>query len=252
MLEIQAAGLSDRGCLRTNNEDRIALYEEYGIFVLVDGMGGESCGELAADQAVLAVEEYLRIRSGESDSWPYEYEPSLSQTQNMVMNLVRLANYRVWEASQNLPDCHGMGATMSVLQINDGFATVGNVGDSRVYIFRDAVFEQLTRDDSVVANLIDQRQITSEGAKTHPMRNILTLALGQTEDIPVQLVEFQLKPGDRLLLSSDGLHGAVDDDEVGQIMGLQSDPEASVQALVASAIEHGGPDNVSCIVVHCG
>jgi protein phosphatase len=144
-----------------------------------------------------------------------------------------------------------MGATMSLLRIQDDLATVGNVGDSRVYISRDSVFQQLTRDDSVVSNLIDQGQITREEAKTHPMRNVLTLALGLTEDVAVQLIEFPLRVGDRLLLSSDGLHGPLDDEEIKQLLRREADPDLAVKALVAAAIDRGGPDNVSCIVIHC-
>jgi PPM family protein phosphatase len=251
MLEVQSAALTDSGCVRKKNEDRISLHPSRGMFVVVDGMGGEHCGDLAADRATQAVEEYLQIEEAPTPAWPFEYEQTLTKSQNIVMNVIKLANYRVWETSQKLQDCQGMGATMSLLRIRDDLATVGNIGDSRVYISRGSVFQQLTRDDSVVSNLIDQGQITREEARTHPMRNVLTLALGLAEDVPVQLVEFQLKAGDRFLLSSDGLHGSVDDDELGQLLRSESDPELTAKALVAAALERGGPDNISCIVIHC-
>jgi protein phosphatase len=253
MLEIQAAALTDCGCIRKKNEDRISTYSNQGVFVLVDGMGGERCGGTAADQAILAVEEYLQNKQSKTPSWQrFEYEATLTDSQNAVMNMVRLANYRVWEAAQKLEDCQGMGATISVLQIQNDTATIGNIGDSRVYISRDSLFQQLTRDDSVISNLIEQGQITQEDARTHPMRNVLTLALGQTEDIPVQLIEFPLVAGDKLLLSSDGLHGPVDDEEIGRLVRSDDNPQPTVKSLVAAAIRRGAPDNVSCIVVHCG
>jgi len=252
MLEIQSAAATDCGRVRKRNEDRVSLYPAHGTFVLVDGMGGERCGGPAADQAILAVEEYLKFEQSPTPSGhPLDYEPGLTEPQNAVMNIVRLANYRIWEAAQRLEDCQGMGATISVLHIRNDLATIGNIGDSRVYVSRDSRFEQLTRDDSVVSMLIDQGQITQQDAKTHPMRNILTLALGQSEDIPVHLIEFPLLAGDRLLLSSDGLHGTVDHDEIGRLMRRDDDPHQTVKALVAATIERGAPDNVSCIVVHC-
>ena len=252
MLEIQSAAATHCGCVRKRNEDRVSLYPGHGTFVLVDGMGGERCGGPAADQAILAVEEYLKFeQSPTSSRHPFDYEPGLTEPQNAVMNIVRLANYRIWEAAQRLEDCQGMGATISVLHIRNDLANIGNIGDSRVYVSRDARFQQLTRDDSVVSMLIDQGQITQQDAKTHPMRNILTLALGQSEDIPVHLIEFPLLAGDRLLLSSDGLHGTVDHDEIGRLMRCDDDPHQTVKALVVAAIERGAPDNVSCIVVHC-
>lgn len=252
MLEIQSAALTDHGCVRKRNEDRVSLYPGHGTFVLVDGMGGERCGGTAADQAILAVEEYLKNEQSQTISRPFESEPGLTESQNAIMNIVRLANYRIWEAAQRLEDCQGMGATISILRIRNDRATIGNVGDSRVYISRESLFQQLTRDDSVVSSLIDQGQITQEGAKTHPMRNILTMALGQTEDIRVHLIDLPLLAGDRLLLCSDGLHGLVDDGEIGTLVRSDDDPHSAVQALVASAIERGAPDNVSCIVIHCG
>ena len=252
MLEIRSAALTDCGCVRKRNEDRISVYPSQGIFVLVDGMGGERCGCTAADEAILAVEEYLKNEQSQTTSRQrFEYEASLTPSQNAVMNIVRLANYRIWQAGQRLEDCQGMGATISVLQIRNDLATIGNVGDSRVYICRGVLFRQLTMDDSIVSNLIDQGQLTREGARTHPMRNVLTLALGQTEDIPVQLIEFPVQAGDRLLLSSDGLHGPVDDEEIGRLLRSDEDPHPAVRALVTAAIERGGPDNVSCILVHC-
>lgn len=251
MLEIQSAALTDCGCVRKRNEDRVSLYPSHGTFVLVDGMGGERCGGRAADHAILAVDEYLQNEQSQTPSRPFECPSGLTESPNAVVNIVRLANYRIWEAAKRLKDCQGMGATISVLQIRNDRATIGNVGDSRVYLSRDS-FQQLTRDDSVVSKLIEQGQITQEGAKTHPMRNMLTLALGQTEDIPVHWIEFPLLAGDRLLLSSDGLHGLVDDEEIGRLMRSDDDPHATVKALVAAAIVRGGPDNVSCIVVHCG
>src|SRR5262245_30519990 len=124
MLEIQSAALTDRGCVRKRNEDRVSLFPNHGTFVLVDGMGGERCGGTAADQAILAVEEYLQNKQSQTQSRrPFEHEPGLSESQNAVMNIVRLANYRVWEAAQRLEDCQGMGATISVLQIRNDVAT---------------------------------------------------------------------------------------------------------------------------------
>jgi len=140
MLEIQSAALTDCGCIRKKNEDRISTYSNQGVFVLVDGMGGERCGGTAADQAILAVEEYLQNKQSKTPSWQrFEYEATLTDSQNAVMNMVRLANYRVWEAAQKLEDCQGMGATISVLQIQNDTATIGNIGDSRVYISRDSL-----------------------------------------------------------------------------------------------------------------
>jgi protein phosphatase len=222
-----------------------------GVFVLADGMGGQRCGEVAAELAVRAVREYMRRGQEDEHAWPFGYDPALSSSQNRVVNAVRFANREVWEACQIRPECDGMGSTLSVLLVEADKATAGSIGDSRVYLFRDGRLRLLTRDDAVVFNLLEAGAITPEETKTHPMRNVLTLALGYAEDVTVQLVDLTLKPGDRLLLSSDGLHGVVDDSAIRQTIGQYDDLSVTVERLIDAARTLGGPDNISCIVVDC-
>jgi protein phosphatase len=249
MFELQAAGSTDQGCIRSRNEDRILVDTERGLFIIADGMGGERCGDIAAEVAVRAVDEYLVQAQESEEPWPFGYDSSLTETQNRIVNVVRLANHKVWEASRQIQDCEGMGSTLSVLMVAGDVATIGNVGDSRVYVCRNMCLQQLTRDDAIVSNLIDAGEITIEEAKTHPLRNVLTLTIGHEEDIAVHLIEFTLRSGDRVLLCSDGLHGPVDEAEIEQVIQTRLNPRETVEALVASALQQGGPDNVSCIVV---
>src|SRR5262249_2616890 len=125
------------------------------------------------------------------------------------------------------------------------------IGDSRVYILRDMRFRPLTHDDAVVANLLEAGKISLEEARIHPLRNVLTQALGKAEDVPVQLIEFPLRPEDRLLLCSDGLHGVLDDSELRNIMATDVNPHVTVKDLVEAAKHRGGPDNISCVLVVC-
>jgi protein phosphatase len=142
-----------------------------------------------------------------------------------------------------------MGTTISTLFIDAETATVGNIGDSRVYLFRGRRLRQLTRDDALTARLVESGDITAEEARIHPLKNVLTLALGRDAEIAVQLVEFALKPGDRLLLASDGLHGVLEDPAIVQTLESSPDSQIAAQRLVDAAKERGAPDNVSCIVV---
>ena len=198
------------------------------------------------------VADYLmQAEQSDAQAWPFGYDHSLTLTQNRVVNAVRFANRRVWDALQTRPDCEGMGSTISALFVHEDTATIGNIGDSRVYLGRDGQLRQLTRDDAVVFNLLEAGIITPEESKHHPMRNVLTLALGLAEDVTVQLVEFALKPGDWLLLSTDGLHGVLDISDIKQALDRQDEVEVTSRSLVQSAIDQGGPDNISCIVVCC-
>jgi protein phosphatase len=239
MIPIAAAGVSDIGCKRERNEDRIVVNAEMGVFVLADGMGGERCGALAAELAVQAVEDYALTAL-----------PSEPQTpQQRITAAVQFANRTVWLESRNSQGCEGMGSTLSVVFITDSAAAIANIGDSRVYLYRDGQLRRLTRDDAVVANLIDAGQITPQMAKTHPMKNVLTAALGRVEEAPFHVADTEVRPGDRLLLSSDGLHGVMDDSRIEYYLRQQQAPHLLAQQLIEEARELGGPDNISCIVI---
>jgi len=199
-------------------------------------MGGEHCGELAAEIAIRSVGDCLLVNAGDS-------------AQNRVLNAVQFANQKVWEASQTQAECAGMGTTISVVLLDADTIVIANIGDSRVYLFRDGELQRLTRDDALVSTLVDQGKISVEKAKAHPLRNVLTLALGRSKEINVQVTEKQLKTGDQLLVSSDGLHSVLPGTEITQIIGSPGDPDSKAQALVDAAKREGGPDNISCVVV---
>jgi len=245
---LHAFGMSDPGCKRTHNEDRIVIAPPQNLYVLADGMGGERCGELAAEICTGTIREYFSKDSREEE-WPFDYDPTLNLSQNQVMNGIRLANRRIWETCQVRPECEGMGSTISVLLCQGETATIGNIGDSRVYLLRHSHLRVLTRDDAVVADMIDAGEITEEEARSHPMRNVLTSALGKAQDVAVQLVQFQLGDGDRLLLCSDGLYAVVTHATIEHLLKGNTDPAAVANGLIRAARSAGGPDNISCIVV---
>ena len=178
----KAAGLTDAGCKRQANQDRILVDVERGVFVIADGMGGERCGELAAETAVRSVGESLLEAYAPGD--PRSSDPvSDVSPKDRVVNAVRCANQKIWEASEADTECAGMGTTLSVALLVASSVVVGNVGDSRVYLFRDAQLRRLTRDDAVVSMLVDAGKISAEKARVHPMRNVLTLAVGRSREM---------------------------------------------------------------------
>src|SRR5262249_49556658 len=157
---------------------------------------------------------------------------TLGVSQNRVMNSVRLANRRVWEACQTRRDCEGMGTTFSIFVCTHDTPTIWNVCDSRVYIFCDLRLRVPSRARALVASLVDARKISPEEARVHPLRHVLTMALGHAEDIAVQLVEFVLKPGDHLLVCTDGLHSVVEEPTFTRIIAQQKEPRALAEELV--------------------
>jgi PPM family protein phosphatase len=234
---ILASGLSDVGCRRSNNEDRIWMDLESSAFALADGMGGENCGEVAAELAVNTVAAYLRGA----------LRPDLAADQ--IMTAIQAANRRVFETSRNGSGCMEMGCTLLVVNVTGKIATIGAVGDSRVYFYRSGTLSRVTRDDSIVAKLLDAGEISPEEADKHPLRNMLTQAVGKTERVVPQIHQVQLIDGDRLMLSSDGLHGVISHDSMCDILRSSDDVDDAVRRLIAEGRKRGAPDNLSCVLI---
>lgn len=221
------------------------------LFVVADGMGGAKCGGRAAEMAVTALREYFRSATVSviDDTGLHS---NATAPQEQVAEAIRIANDRIFHESEANPECHGMGCTLSAIFIDGTDAIIGHVGDSRVYLYRDAELVQLTRDDSVVAKLIADGKIAPSDAASHPMRNLLMESVGVEESVNIQLMELPLRAGDRLLLSSDGLHGVIGDIALSTILAATESASITAQHLIQAARDHGAPDNVSCILVCCG
>jgi protein phosphatase len=248
---IIASGSSDIGCVRAANEDRILVESDKLVFVVADGMGGERCGGRAAELATLSLNECFRVPMNEESHMKQPPDPNggLKPSQERMASAIRLANERILRESEITAECDGMGCTISAVAVHDNVATIGSVGDSRVYLYRARQLFQLTRDDSVLADLLASGTITPEEAPTHPMRNMLTQSVGRHETVAVQIMEFSLLNGDRLMVSSDGLHGIIDSRAIEEILATEAEPESAVRQLIAGARSRGGPDNISCIVI---
>jgi protein phosphatase len=246
---VLASGITDPGCKRSNNQDRISIELSPSVFVVADGMGGEQCGGLAAEIAVDTVVAYFRTPKDESDHWPFGYDAQLDVAANGMSNAIQLANLRILERSRDTPECTGMGSTISAVSLKGKTATIGTIGDSRVYLYRPNTLVQLTKDDSVVAKLIDAGEISLEDAQVHPMRNVLTQAAGKAERVQPQTKQVELRHADRLLISSDGLHGVISHNALCDILGAGDDLEVTARKFIYEARKLGAPDNVSCVLI---
>jgi protein phosphatase len=247
---VSSFGLSFVGCVRGDNEDRILNDDALGLFAVADGMGGHQHGEVAADLAISAVRYYAEASRDPSEvTWPFGYTFNLSPDANRLSTALRLANRHVWHYAEQGPEFAGMGTTVAALLLGAHTAVVANVGDSRVYLFREGILTQVTTDDTWVASVFGSGSSLPEDARHHPMRNVLLQAAGTQEDVQVHIHEQRLRDQDLFLICSDGLHGLLDDQTIGAILASPVELRALAETLLRAAEELRAPDNVSVVLV---
>jgi protein phosphatase len=248
---VRACGVSDVGRVRKTNEDTFVSDPEIRLFAVADGMGGHGAGEVASRLAIEAISAFIRRSSEDTDfSWPYGIDRTLSMDGNRLRTAIHLANRRIFRTAESNDDYNGMGTTIVGLLTNGSRISVGHVGDSRLYLLSQGTLEQLTMDDSWAATILahDPRLGPADIA-THPMRNVLTNALGARETVDIHLAERDLAGGESLLLCSDGLHGSLDAAAITSVLGSAADVDAAARGLVSAALERGSRDNVTALVV---
>ncbi len=225
------AASSDTGRKRRRNEDSYVVAPP--LFAVADGMGGAQAGEIASKLAAAALED---TDSGELSG------------QERVISLIQEANRRVYERSNEDPNASGMGTTITVALVEDGGVTIGHVGDSRAYRYRDGGIEQITEDHSLVNELMKSGKLSPEEAETHPQRSVITRALGTDPDVDVDSFTLETQEGDVFLLCSDGLTTMVDDNEILDVLEkYHTDLDRATKSLVSAANRGGGEDNITVI-----
>lgn len=251
---IESAGVTDIGRRRQLNEDAMLVDDEARLYVVADGMGGHNAGEVASKLAVETVSNFVH-RSGDDEeiTWPYGVDASISINANRLRTAIMLANKRVWKAADNREDYTGMGTTIVAGLVENDNITLCGAGDSRAYRFRDDALEQITIDDSWVQVALTEGLLQAEEAENHPMKNIITKAVGAKQHIELTVQEQRLEDGDIYLLCTDGLHGMLSEAEILEILKTKKDDlEQAVQSLIAAANENGGKDNVTAVLLRYG
>jgi serine/threonine protein phosphatase PrpC len=235
---LQSATISDRGCIRSNNEDCCLAEPEIGLYVLADGMGGAKAGECASRMAVDTVAEIVR--------------DSARRDSQILLKAVEEANLRVLEAAHSDPTLEGMGTTLVAALEVEGNLCIASVGDSRAYVLDDGGLRMVTDDQTWVNEVGRPMGLDEESLRNHPWRHVLTMAIGASAPLTVNYYSVALSPGSLVLMCSDGLHGVVESAELEQILrggrnGVSL--EESCRKLVEAAKEAGGPDNVTAVLV---
>ncbi len=240
-LRLRSAVVTDVGLRRQVNEDAFWVAEELGLYVVADGMGGHSAGQVASRMAVESAVRALRSLEGAS--------ASLTEK---LRYAVAAANHEVFSTSQAKPELAGMGTTLVALLAAGGRVALAHVGDSRAYLVRGDRIRQLTEDHSLVAELVRRREISASAARGHPHRHVLTRAVGVRSSVEPDLLELTSEEGDLFVLCSDGLTGLVMDEEIARIVRPNSNLEQTCRELVDLANARGGDDNTTVLVVGCG
>ena len=237
--------------MRKSNEDSYICDEQLQLYVVADGMGGHSAGEVASRLAVEAIEAFISRSSEDGDfSWPYGVDPLMSLGGNRLRTAVFLANRRVYRTSESRDDYAGMGTTVTAALISGNRLSFAHVGDSRLYELRGNNLVQITQDDSWVATILSSEPtLTKSDLAHHPMRHVLTNVIGARDQVEIQVGELTLSPGTLFLICSDGLHGMADDATLARILLAGGRLEQMGQALVQEAIAAGGHDNITAVLI---
>jgi serine/threonine protein phosphatase PrpC len=235
---LEAYALSDKGCVRSNNEDYCLIDPERGLFILADGMGGARAGEQASRIAVETVAETVRS-AGAPDS-------------QVLIRATEEANRRVIDAAHGDPSLEGMGTTLVAALEVDGELAITSVGDSRAYVLDDGGLHVITEDQTWVNEVGRPLGLDEESLRHHPMRHVLTMAIGASSPLTINHYRLPLKSNELVLICSDGLHGVLEAPEIENLLAPARHGgtlEASCKGLIDAAKKAGGPDNVTTVLM---
>lgn len=228
VLKFKSVGRSDLGLTRENNEDSGFIGNNF--LLVADGMGGHAAGELASSTAVSVVANFDK-----------NFEKILPQ------DIINTISNKIKNSIQKDISRNGMGTTLSTVYLKDNKLNLIHVGDSRIYLIKDKKLNLISKDQTYIQNLIDNKEITEQEAKSHPQRSLLLQAIDGSGDLVPEVKSLEVSAGDKVLLCSDGLTNVVSDTEILNIIN-SFDTVGAVSALIEKALEHGGPDNITVIV----
>jgi protein phosphatase len=232
---LEAFGLSDPGCIRSNNEDYFLLAPSLDLYLVADGMGGAQAGEHASKLAGDTVADFV---------WS-----APERSGDVLLRALAEANRRVIDAAESDPTLHGMGTTMTAAMKIGAEVLIANVGDSRAYVYMSGELHVITEDQTWVNEVGRRLGIGEEQLKVHPMRHMLTMAIGVSQTLRIHSYAVPLEHGAQFLLSSDGLHGVVGIETIREILSSSEPLESKCHALIDAAKDAGGPDNITAVLL---
>ncbi|MGG3339450.1 protein-serine/threonine phosphatase PrpC [Bacillus subtilis] len=235
---------TDTGKIRQHNEDDAGIFkgkDEFILAVVADGMGGHLAGDVASKMAVKAMGE----KWNEAETIP----TAPSECEKWLIEQILSVNSKIYDHAQAHEECQGMGTTIVCALFTGKTVSVAHIGDSRCYLLQEDDFVQVTEDHSLVNELVRTGEISREDAEHHPRKNVLTKALGTDQSVSIDTRSFDIEPGDKLLLCSDGLTNKVEGTELKDILQSDSAPQEKVNLLVDKANQNGGEDNITAVLL---
>lgn len=241
---MKAFGITDKGAVRKENQDafRFELSEKADTLcaVLCDGMGGAQSGSIAS---TMAVDTFMSHAANSLDS-----SSGAGDMKQILVEATNYANIKVYDRSFADFTCMGMGCTLVALLINGKRCMISNVGDSRAYIINKGRIQQISRDHSLVEELVARGEISAEEARNHPQKNIITRAIGVEASVKCDVFDLKLSPGSRIILCSDGLSNVLTDNEILSISEKNCEPEKAGSLMLELSLRRGAPDNVTVFI----
>src|SRR5690348_5574657 len=249
-MRLRFAGDSNVGMKRAHNEDSYYLPQSERLAIVADGMGGHASGEVASRMAVETIVGFFRETQDEQElTWPFKVDRGHRHDINRMVTAIKLANLKIHKEAERNPACHGMATTVvSTLFLEDALI-VGHVGDSRLYRYREGMFDQLTEDHSLLNDYIKMKHLSPEEIAAFPHKNVIVRALGMKASVQVDVIVDAPRLGDVYVLCSDGLSSMVPDLEIAGILSNETDLDRMCDRLIGLANSNGGLDNVTVVAV---
>ncbi len=241
-MKARGTGASECSAARTENEDRILVDPQAGLYVVCDGMGGHAAGDVAAELAVRGMGRLINEHRVKLSA-----ETSAEEILRALSEFVQSASKTIYAAGSKNPAQQGMGTTLSLVWFYGARAYLAHVGDSRIYLYRQGKLHQVSKDHTVISELVERGVLPAEAAVNHPMAHVLSRALGAQELVVPDVFSVEVVPGDRFLLCSDGVYGVLSDQQLALELGAER-VEKVAETVVAEAVRHGASDNSSAVV----
>jgi len=234
------AVISDTGLYRKKNEDYSLVMKSYGLFVVCDGMGGHKGGEIASRLAVESIREYMLNEIGDKP---------IDNPIAVVNTAIKKANQIIWAQGQANPEWHEMGTTITAALLKENRLSIANVGDSSLYIMHDNILKKVTRDHTLAEQMVNDGLMKKEHKRNSAYNHILTRALGVQPEVNIDNFEATIHYQDIILLCSDGLSDMLEEKEIAEILQINTSIEKNASMLLDAALEKGGYDNITIILV---
>ena len=237
---VQVGLKTDQGIQRSNNEDALFVIPEDKVYMVADGLGGHSSGEVASRQTVCILADYIKEN-------PISAVKDKDAICSYIVDAIKNVNETIWKLANSQDEYKNMATTLVFVYIVRRNAYIANVGDSRAYLLRDDKLTQLTEDHSIVADMVTAGQLSREEARLHPDRNQLTRAVGAEKEVVPNVHEIKLKRNDLILLCTDGLYSELDDTQIADILSRTKSMSEICTDLVTEAYRAGGGDNITVV-----